>query len=114
MFGVTNLLRGLVLVGAVALISVPASAEAGGGFGFCGNFGGGYYGGCFPKNYCYTPCYQPCYRPVVVCQPVVTCQPVVVQPICQPVIQPWMYSAQQPLLQKTMINGARPIVIQAR
>jgi hypothetical protein len=49
MFRVTNLLRGLVLAGAVALISIPASAEAGGGFGFCGNYGGGFYG-CFPNT----------------------------------------------------------------
>jgi hypothetical protein len=109
MFRFPILMRGLLLAGAVALISVPAAAQAGGGF----------YGGCFPKTHChtpcYTPCYQPCYRPVVIYQPVVTCQPVVVQqPICQPVIQPWMFQAQQPFAQKAMVGGARPIVIQSR
>jgi hypothetical protein len=113
MFRFPTIVRGLLLAGAVALISIPAAADAGGGF----------YGGCFPKTYCHTPCYtpcyqpcyQPCYRPVVVYQPLVTCYPVVVQPtICQPVIQPWMFNAQQPFVQKTMANGARPIVIQSR
>jgi hypothetical protein len=118
MFRLPIIVRGLLLAGALALISIPASAEAGGGFGFCGSFGGGYNGGCFPTNHCYTPCYSPCYQPcyrTVVYQPLVTCYPVVVQPtICQPVIQPWMYSAQQPYAQKTIVNGARPIVIQTR
>jgi hypothetical protein len=51
----------------------------------------------------------------VIYPPVVTCQPVVVQqPICQPVIQPWMFQAQQPFAQKAMVGGARPIVIQSR
>jgi len=98
MFRFPIIVRGLLLAGALALVSIPASAQAGGGGGFCGSYGGGFYGGCFPKTYCCTPCYQPCYRPLVVYQPVVTtCYPVVVQPtVCQPVIQPWMFNASRP------------------
>jgi|GEM_PF-4965417 len=109
MFRFPIIVRGLLLAGALALVSIPASAQAGGGVGFCGNYGGG----CFPKTYCCTPCYnycyQPCYRPLVVYQPVVTTCYVVQPTVCQPVIQPWMFNASRPLVQKT-----QPILIQSR
>jgi hypothetical protein len=94
------LLRGLLLAGAVAVISIPAAAEAGGGYkGFCGTYGGGYGGfhggGCYKPSFCYQPSY--CYRPPVYCQPVYRpyvptyCAPTV---SCQ--MQPWIFNCHQP------------------
>jgi hypothetical protein len=72
-----NRIRGfaLVAVAAVALLTVPAAAKAGG----CG----GFY-----QSYCYRPVYvQPCYTPTY-CQPTY-CQPTYIQPwysgYCAPV-----------------------------
>lgn len=101
MFRFPILLRGLFMAGALAFVSIPAAAQAGGGKGFCGSFGG-YYGGCYP-SYCYQPNY--CYRPI--CYPVVTTSyPVVNQP------QPWLFNCHQPVV-RTQFSGGT-IVIRSR
>ena len=80
MFRIQSLVRGALLVAAVALLSGPSMAQA-------------HHGGCFPTvSYCqpcYTQCYTPCYRPLVYSQPlfVQPCvQPIFVQPCVKPII----------------------------
>ena len=86
MFRIQNLFRAALLVGGLALASIPASAQAGGGVKF--------YGGCHTVNHCQPTFCQPTYcqptycHPVVTCRPVITCQPIFVQPHCQSVCQP--------------------------
>ena len=90
MFRVQNLFRAALLVGGLALASIPASAQAGGGVKF--------YGGCHSVNHCQPtfcqPTYcQPTYCQPTYCKPVVNCypyhcQPVIVQPYCKPICQP--------------------------
>jgi hypothetical protein len=113
MFRFPILLRGLFVAGALAFVSIPAAAQAGGGKGFCGSFGGsfgGYYGGCYP-SYCYQPnyCYRPnyCYQPV--CYPVVTTSYPVVT-VSQP--QPWLFNCHQPVY-RTQYSGGT-IMIKSR
>ncbi len=109
MFRFPILLRGLFVAGALALVSIPVAAQAGGGKGFCGGFGG-YYGGCYP-SYCYQPnyCYRPsyCYQPI--CYPVVTTSYPVVT-VSQP--QPWLFNCHQPVV-RTHYNGGT-IMIKSR
>jgi hypothetical protein len=93
MFRAQNCLRAALLVAGLALVSLPASAQAGGGGKFYGN-------GCHSFNnhlqptfcqptFCQPTYCQPTYcQPVVTCRPVVTCQPIFVQPYCQPICQP--------------------------
>jgi hypothetical protein len=86
-------IRGLVLAGAVALVSLPAAAQAGGGHkAFCGTYGGYYGGGCYKPGFCYQPSYV--YRPPV---------------YCQPVYQPWIFNCHQP-----HYGGSGPVVILRR
>jgi hypothetical protein len=112
-------MRGLVVAGALALLSIPAAAQAGGGKGFCGSYGGfgggyggGFYGGCYKPSFCYQPsyCYRPCvsyYQPL--CYPVVTTSCPVVTTY-QP--QPWLFNCHQPSYGAKFGGGA--IVIQRR
>jgi hypothetical protein len=58
---VRKILRGVILAGALVLVSsVPSAAHAHGGCGF--GFGCYPSFGCYPRV-CYSPCYQPCYTP---------------------------------------------------
>ena len=90
MFRAQKLFRGALLAGALAVISIPAIANAGG----YGKFGYSY--GCYPK-YCapiYTPCYQPCTYPLWNYQCYTPCvQPYVVQ---QPLVQPYVQTFATP------------------
>jgi hypothetical protein len=111
MFRFPILLRGLFVVGALAFVSIPAAAQAGGGKGFCGSFGfGGYYGGCYP-SYCYQPnyCYRPNYGYQPVCYPVVTTSYPVVT-VNQPA--PWLFNCHQPVY-RTQFSGGT-IMIKSR
>jgi hypothetical protein len=110
MFRFPILVRGLFVAGALALVSIPVAAQAGGGGkGFCGGYGGGYgggfYGGCYQPSYCYRPNY--CYQPV--CYPVVTTSYPVVSTF-QP--QPWLFNCHQPVYRTQFGGGA--IVIKSR
>jgi len=98
MFRIQNLFRAALLVGGLALASLPASAQAGGGVKF--------YGGCHTVNHCQPTFCQPNYcQPtychlVVTCQPVITCQPIFVQPYCQPICQPYFPSCKPVIIYK--------------
>ena len=97
MFRVQNLFRAALLVGGLALASIPASAQAGGGVKF--------YGGCHTVNHCQPtfcqPTYcQPTYCHPVTCRPVITCQPIFVQPHCQPICQPYFPSCKPVIIYK--------------
>jgi hypothetical protein len=99
MFRIQNLFRAALLVGGLALASLPASAQAGGGVKFYG-------GGCHPVNHCQPTFCQPNYcqptycHPVVTCRPVITCQPIFVQPYCQPICQPYFPSCKPVIIYK--------------
>ena len=98
MFRIQNLFRAALLVGGLALASIPASAQAGGGAKF--------YGGCHTVNHCQPTFCQPTYcqptycHPVVTCRPVITCQPIFVQPYCQPICQPYFPSCKPVIIYK--------------
>jgi hypothetical protein len=98
MFRIQNLFRAALLVGGLALASLPASAQAGGGVKF--------YGGCHTVNHCQPTFCQPNYcqptycHPVVTCRPVITCQPIFVQPYCQPICQPYFPSCKPVIIYK--------------
>jgi len=99
MFRVQNLFRAALLVGGLALASIPASAQAGGG-------GVKFYGGCHTVNHCQPTFCQPTYcqptycHPIVTCRPVITCQPIFVQPHCQPICQPYFPSCKPVIIYK--------------
>ena len=91
MFRTQNCLRALLIVGGLALISLPAAAQAGGGVKFYGNGCHSFNFNCqptyCPPTYCPPTYCQPTYcKPVVSCYPY-TCQPIVVQPHCYPQFQ---------------------------
>jgi hypothetical protein len=93
MFRIQNLVRAALLVAGLALASIPASAQAGGGVKF--------YGGCHSFNHCQPTYCQPTYcHPVVTCRPVITCQPIFVQPICKPICQPYFPSCKPVIIYK--------------
>jgi hypothetical protein len=82
MFRIQSLVRGALLLAAVALISVPSLAKA-------------HHGGCFPTvSHChpyYTPYVAPCYKPLVYSQPLFT------QPCVRPIyVQPCIPTYSQP------------------
>jgi hypothetical protein len=99
MLRIHHILRAALLVAGLALVSIPAAAQAGGGVKF--------YGGCHAVNHCQpvVHCqptfYQPSYcHPVVTCRPVVTCQPIFVQPICKPICQPYFPSCKPVIIHR--------------
>ena len=99
MFRIQNLFRAALLVGGLALASIPASAQAGGGVKFYG-------GGIHTVNHCQPTFCQPSYcqptycHPVVTCRPVITCQPIFVQPHCKPICQPYFPSCKPVIIYK--------------
>ena len=97
MFRVQNLFRAALLVGGLALASIPASAQAGGGVKFHGGHG---FNHCQP-TFCQPTYCQPTYcHPIVTCRPVITCQPIFVQPHCQPICQPYFPSCKPVIIYK--------------
>jgi hypothetical protein len=88
-----NFLRAALVLTGLALISIPAAAQAGGGVKF--------YGSCHPVTHCQPTFCQPSYcHPVVTCRPVVTCQPIFVQPYCKPICQPYFPSCKPVIIHK--------------
>ena len=86
MFSIQNGLRAMLIVAGLALVSIPAAAQAGGG---CHPK----FHGCHSFNHCQPTYCQPSYCQPTYCQPVVNCypyhcQPVIVQPYCKPICQP--------------------------
>ena len=97
MFRIQNILRAALLVAGLSLVSIPASAQAGGGVKF--------YGGCHSFNHCQPTYCQPTYCQPTYCQPVVTCypytcQPIYVQPYCKPICQPYFPSCKPVIIYK--------------
>ncbi|HEX5103584.1 MAG TPA: hypothetical protein VFV87_07235 [Pirellulaceae bacterium] len=105
MFRAQNCLRALLIVGGLALVSLPAAAQAGGGcVKFYGNGCHNFNYNCQPTycqpNYCQPSYCQPanCY-PTTTCYPY-TCQPIVVQPHCKPLCYPQFQSCQPIIIHK--------------
>lgn len=101
MFRIQNGLKALLLVGGLALVSIPASAQAGGG---CHpKFHGGYHPSHCQPSYCQPSYCQPTYcQPY--CKPVVHCYPYA----CQPIVQPCFKPICQPSFHH---HGSQPVII---
>jgi hypothetical protein len=98
MYRVQNCLRALLIIAGLALVSIPAAAQAGGG-------NVKFHGGGHSFNHCQPTWCQPTYCPPTYCKPVTscypyTCQPVFVQPHCKPICQPYFPSCKPVIIYK--------------
>jgi hypothetical protein len=100
MFRAQNVLRAALVIASLALVFIPAAAQAGGG---CHPK---FHGGCHTVTHCQPTFCQPTYcqpsycHPVVTCRPVVVCQPIFVQPVCKPICQPYFPSCKPVIIYK--------------